>query len=74
MLTYSVSSSFGYANDGDATTYSKESFIVIGTLTTSAVNPSSTLSITSTDSGPTTSTDVMTLSGSAFIQLVGALT
>ena len=74
VLTYSVSSSFGYSNDGDAVTYSKESFIVIGTLTTSSANPSSTLSVTSTDSGPTTSADVMTLSGSAFIQLVGSLT
>ena len=73
VLTYTVSSSFGYANDGDAATYSKESFIVIGTLTTSAANPTSTLSITATDSGPTTGTDVMTLSGSAFIQLVGSI-
>ena len=73
VLSYNVSSSFGYTNDGDATTYSKESFIVIGTLTTSATNPTSTLSITATDSGPTTGTDVMTLSGSAFIQLVGSI-
>ena len=74
VVTYSVSSAFGYSNDGDATTYSKESFIVIGTLATSAANPSSTLSITATDSGTTTGADVMTLSGSAFIQLVGSLT
>ena len=73
-LTYSVSSSFGYSNDGDAVTYSKESFTVIGTLLTTAANPSSTLSITATDSGPTTGVDAMTLTGSAFIQLVGSLT
>ena len=73
-LTYSVSSSFGYSNDGDATTYSKESFTIIGTLSTTSANPSSTLSITATDSGPTTGVDAMTLTGSAFIQLVGSLT
>jgi hypothetical protein len=73
-LTYSVSSSFGYSNDGDANTYSKESFTVIGTVLTTNTNPSSTLSITATDSGPTTGVDAMTLTGSAFIQLVGALT
>ena len=73
-LTYSVSSSFGYSNDGDAVTYSKESFTVIGTLSTTSANPSSVLSITATDSGPTTGVDAMTLTGSAFIQLVGSLT
>ena len=73
-LTYSVSSSFGYSNDGDAFTYSKESFTVIGTLSTTSSNPSSALSITATDSGPTTGVDAMTLTGSAFIQLVGSLT
>ena len=72
VVTYGVSSSFGYTNDGDGTTYSKESFVIIGTLTTSASNPSSTLSVTAVDSGPTTGLDAMTLSGSAFIQLVGA--
>jgi len=74
VLTYSVSNSFGYTNDGDSTTYSKESFILIGTLATSSSDPMSTLSVTATDSGPTTNTDVMTLTGSAFIQLVGSLT
>ena len=73
-ITYSVSSAFGYSNNGDATTYSKESFIVIGTIATTGVNPTSTFTVTATDSGPTTGTDVMTLSGSAFIQLVGSLT
>ena len=73
-LTYSVSSSFGYTNDGDATSYSKESFTVIGTVLTTNTNPNSTLSITATDSGPSTGVDAMTLTGSAFIQLVGALT
>ena len=73
IITYGISSSFGYANDGDANTYSKESFVVMGTVATSAVNPLSTLSVTAIDSGPTTGTDLMTLSGSAFIQLVGAL-
>ena len=73
-FTYSVSSAFGYSNNGDSTTYSKESFIVIGTITTSSSNPSSTFTVTATDSGPTTGADVMTLSGSAFIQLVGSLT
>ena len=74
VLSYTVSSAFGYSNDGDSNTYSKESFIVIGTVATSAVNPTSTLSLTATDSAPNTGTDAMTLSGSAFIQLVGALT
>ena len=74
VITYGVSSSFGYSNDGDANTYSKESFVVMGTVATSAANPLSTLSITAIDSGPTTATDAMTLNGSAFIQLVGALT
>ncbi len=73
-ITYTVSSAFGYSNNGDSTTYSKESFIIIGTVATSALNPSSTFTVTATDSGPTTGTDVMTLSGSAFIQLVGSLT
>ena len=73
-LTYSVSSSFGYTNDGDATSYSKESFTVIGAVLTTNTNPNSTLSITATDSGPSTGVDAMTLTGSAFIQLVGALT
>ena len=73
VVNYTVSSSFGYSNDGDATTYSKESFIVIGTLTTTSANLSSTLSITATDSSASTGTDAMTLSGSAFIQLVGSL-
>jgi len=73
-ITYSVSSAFGYSNNGDSTTYSKESFIVIGTIATTGVNPTSTFTVTATDSGPTTGTDVMTLSGSAFIQLVGSLT
>lgn len=72
-LTYTVSSSFGYTNDGNLSTYSKESFVVIGTLTTTAANPSSTLSVLATDSGATTGTDVMTLSGTAFIQLVGSI-
>jgi len=73
ILNYAVSSSFGYSNDGDANSYSKESFIVIGTISTSNSNPSSTLSLTATDSGPTTGVDPMTLTGSTFIQLVGAL-
>ena len=73
-IKYGVSSSFGYANDGDANTYSKESFVVIGTIATTSANPISTLSVTAIDSGPTTGTDVMTLSGAAFIQLVGSLT
>ena len=73
-VTYSVSSSFGYSNDGDANTYSKESFVVIGTLTTSSANPSSSLSVTAIDSGTTTGLDAMNLTGSAFIQLVGSLT
>ena len=73
VLTYSVSSSFGYSNDGNASSYSKESFIVIGSITTTAANSSSTLSITAIDSGPTTSGDAMTLSGSGFIQLVGSI-
>jgi len=73
VINYGVSSSFGYSNDGDAVSYSKESFIVIGTIMTSSSNPSSTLSLTATDSGPTTGADAMTLSGSAFIQSVGAL-
>jgi hypothetical protein len=73
-LTYTVSSSFGYSNDGDAVTYSKESFTVIGTLSTTSANPTSTLSVTAIDSGTTTGLDAMNLSGSAFIQLVGSLT
>jgi len=73
VINYTVSSAFGYSNDGDSNTYSKESFVIIGTVETSALNPSSTLSLTATDSAPNTGTDAMTLSGSAFIQLVGAL-
>jgi len=73
VITYAVSSSFGYSNDGDANTYSKESFIAIGTIAMSSANPTSTLSVTAIDSGPSTGTDVMTLSGTAFIQLVGSL-
>lgn len=74
VMTYSVSSAFGYSNNGDATTYSKESFFVIGTVTTSAANPFSTLTVAATDSLASTGTDALTLSGSAFIQLVGAIT
>jgi hypothetical protein len=73
VLTYNVSSSFGYTNDGNASTYSKESFIVIGTLVTTSANSSSTLSLTAIDSGTTTGVDAMTLNGNAFIQLVGAI-
>jgi hypothetical protein len=72
-VTYGVSSSFGYTNDGDTNTYSKESFVIVGTVTTSSTNPISTLSISAIDSGPTTGADVMTISGSTFIQLVGAI-
>ena len=74
VVTYGVSSSFGYSNKGDANTYSKESFIVIGTIAMSAANPTSSLSVTAIDSGPNTGTDVMTITGTAFIQLVGSLT
>jgi hypothetical protein len=73
LMTYSVSSSFGYSNNGDATTYSKESFFVVGTVTTTAANPSSTLTVTATDSLASTGGDALTLSGSAFIQLVGSI-
>ena len=73
VINYGVTSSFGYANDGDSNTYSKESFEIVGTVETTSTNPISTLTVSATDSGPTTGVDPMTFSGVGFIQLVGSL-
>ena len=70
--TYSVTSSFGYFLD-EVSSYSRVSFTVVGTVTTSALDPNTTLNFVAKDGTGSSGTDAVTFSGSGLIQLVGSL-
>ena len=68
--SYSVSSSFGYFAD-DLGTYSQISFAVAGAITTSALEPSTSLYFVAKDWTGSAGGDPITFSGNGVIQLVG---
>ncbi len=72
-LNYGVSYSFGTVSEGLATYFSKESFLVTGTIATSLSTPITSLMVTINDAGGTTGTNAMSLSGIGFFQLVGSI-
>ena len=67
--SYSVTSSFGYFLD-EVSSYSRVSFTIVGTITTSALDPSTTLTFVAKDGTGSSGTDAATFSGSGLIQLV----
>ena len=68
----SVSSSFGYFID-DASSYSRASFAVVGTVTTSALDPNTTLYFLAKDGNGSSGSDAVTFTGTGIIQLIGTL-
>ena len=69
---YSVSSSFGYFSD-DLGPYSRSSFALIGTITTSSLDPNTSLYLVAKDDYGISASDPVTFSGTGLIQLVGSL-
>ena len=72
LPTYSVTSSFGFFSDNGGT-YSRSSFALIGTITTSALDLNTSLYLIAKDATGSSGTDAVTFSGSGLIQLVGSL-
>jgi hypothetical protein len=70
--TYSVTGSFGYFSD-QMGTFSRASFMIVGTITTSALDPITRLNIVATDGTGSSGSDMVTFSGSGLIELVGSL-
>jgi hypothetical protein len=69
-LTYGVTSSYGYWNDGGTSYYLRQSFLLVGTIISTS---NTALTITVVDDGPTTGTYPMTFSGYGFFELIGAI-
>jgi hypothetical protein len=72
VVNYAVSNSFSYYTDSSGT-YSKESFTLMGTISTLSVTTTTGLYLTAIDGAGSSGANPITFSGTGLVQLVGSL-